>query len=163
MGGGATFIGDKGRITIFRDGYECDPVGLDEDPLPADAKRVYESDNHMQNFYDCVASRKDPIMTVEAGHSVATLCHLGNIARRLGRRTEVGPGEGDLPRRRRGQPVSRRAETQGLRTAQRGLIRTAVRGSPDPALRQPLDLRTRETCGRKIRRGQETWAEPVLR
>jgi predicted dehydrogenase len=112
LGGGATFIGDKGKITIFRQGYECDPEGLDEDPLPADAARVYESDNHMENFYHCVASRKDPIMTVEAGHGVATLCHLGNIARRLGRRLkwdpvkEIFPGDDeangyiDVPKRK---------------------------------------------------------------
>jgi predicted dehydrogenase len=99
LGGGATFIGDKGRITIFREGYECDPKGLDEDPLPANAVRVYESDNHMQNFFDCVRSRKDPIMNVESGHRVATLCHLGNIARLLGRplkwdpEKEVFPGD----------------------------------------------------------------------
>jgi predicted dehydrogenase len=99
LGGGATFVGEKGRITIFREGYECDPVGLDTDPLPADAIRVYESNNHMQNFFDCVRSRKDPIMTVENGHRVATLCHLGNIARRLGRSLhwdpvkEVFPGD----------------------------------------------------------------------
>ena len=99
LGGGATFIGEKGRITIFREGYECDPEGLDEDPLPADAIRVYHSDNHMENFFDCVASRKDPIMNVENGHRVATLCHLGNIARWLGRRLkwdaekEIFPGD----------------------------------------------------------------------
>ncbi len=97
LGGGATFIGDKGRITIFRDGYECDPVGLDEDPLPADAERVYESDNHMENFFDCVVSGKDPIMTVEAGHSVAALCHLGNIARRLGRHLKWDPEKEVFP------------------------------------------------------------------
>jgi predicted dehydrogenase len=91
LGGGATFIGDKGRITIFREGYECDPVGLDQDPLPPGAARVYQSDNHMENFFACVSSRKDPIMSVEAGHSVATLCHLGNIARRLGRRLKWDP------------------------------------------------------------------------
>jgi len=97
LGGGATFIGDKGRITIFRDGYECDPVGLDEDPLPAGATRVYESDNHMEDFFACVASRKDPIMPVEAGHSVATLCHLGNIARLLGRRLKWDPEKEIFP------------------------------------------------------------------
>jgi predicted dehydrogenase len=97
VGGGATFIGDKGRITIFRDGYECDPVGLDEDPLPADAVRVYESDNHMENFFECVVSGKDPIMTVEAGHSVAALCHLGNIARWLGRRLKWDPEKEIFP------------------------------------------------------------------
>jgi predicted dehydrogenase len=91
LGGGATFIGEKGRITIFREGYECDPVDLDKDPLPPGAVRVYQSDNHMENFYACVASRKDPIMPVEAAHSVATLCHLGNIARWLGRRLQWDP------------------------------------------------------------------------
>ncbi len=112
LGGGATFIGEKGKITIFREGYECDPPDLDKDPLPPDAIRVYQSDNHMENFFACVASRKDPIMPVEAGHSVATLCHLGNIARRLGRRlkwdpvNEVFPGDDeantylDIPRRK---------------------------------------------------------------
>ncbi len=97
LGGGATFIGEKGKITIFREGYECDPVGLDQDPLPPNATRVYASDNHMEDFYSCVASRKDPIMSVEAGHSVATLCHLGNIARRLGRRIQWDPAKEIFP------------------------------------------------------------------
>ena len=112
LGGGATFIGDKGQITIFREGYECNPKGLDEEPLPANAVRVYQSDNHMQNFFDCVRSRKDPIMHVENGHRVATLCHLGNIARWLGRplkwdpKKEVFPGDEeanqfvDVPKRK---------------------------------------------------------------
>ena len=97
LGGGATFVGEKGKITIFRGGYECDPIGLDEEPLQADAKRIYESDNHMHNFFDCVSSRKDPIMRVEAGHSVATLCHLGNIARRLGRHLKWDPQKETFP------------------------------------------------------------------
>ena len=112
IGGGAIFIGEKGRITVFRGGYECFPKGLDQDPLPADAVRVYQSDNHMQNFYDCVVSRKDPIMNVENAHRVATLCHLGNIARWLGRplewdpQREIFPGDEeanqylDIPRRK---------------------------------------------------------------
>jgi predicted dehydrogenase len=97
LGGGATFIGDKGRITIFREGYECDPVGLDQDPLPPHAVRVYESDNHMENFFACAAARKDPVMNIEAGHSVATLCHLGNIARRLGRALKWDPEKEAFP------------------------------------------------------------------
>ncbi|NOX55482.1 MAG: Gfo/Idh/MocA family oxidoreductase [Planctomycetes bacterium] len=112
VGGGATFIGEKGRITIIRGSYECDPKGLDKDPLPPDAVRVYKSDNHMQNFFECVKSRKDPIMKIENGHRVATLCHLGNIARWLGRplkwdpEKEIFPGDDeanrflDIPRRK---------------------------------------------------------------
>ncbi len=112
VGGGATFIGDKGEITIIRGSYECNPKGLDRDPLPPGAIRLTESDSHMQNFYDCVRSRKDPIMTIESGHRVATLCHLGNIARWTGRslrwdpEQEVFPGDDeangylDIPRRK---------------------------------------------------------------
>jgi len=97
LGGGATFIGEKGRITIFRGGYECEPKGLDQDPLPAGAIRLYESDNHVQNFFDCVRSRKDPIMDVEKGHRVATFCHLGNIARWLGRPVKWDPEKEEFP------------------------------------------------------------------
>jgi predicted dehydrogenase len=95
--GGATFVGDKGEITIIRGSYECNPKGLDKDPLPPDAIRVYKSDNHMQNFYDGVRSREDPIMNIENGHRVATLCHLGNIARWLGRRLKWDPEKEVFP------------------------------------------------------------------
>ena len=97
LGGGATFVGDKGTITIFRGGYECDPEGLDKDPLPADAIRLYKSDNHMENFFECVRSRKDPIMKIENAHRVATLCHLGNIARWLGRSLKWDPEQEIFP------------------------------------------------------------------
>ena len=97
LGGGAKFIGDKGEITIYRGGYECHPKGLDQDPLPADAIRLVESDNHMQNFFDCVRSRDEPIMNVENGHRVATLCHLGNIARWLGRPLKWDSTEEEFP------------------------------------------------------------------
>lgn len=91
VGGGGIFIGEKGKITIFRNGYVCEPKDLDKDPLPPDAIRVEVSDNHMQNFFDCVRTRKDPIVNVEIGHRIATLCHLGNIARWLGRRLKWDP------------------------------------------------------------------------
>lgn len=97
LGGGGTFIGDKGKITIFRGGYECDPPGLDEDPLPEDAIRVYRNDHHMGNFFRCVESREDPIMNIENGHRVATLCHLGNIARWLGRSLKWDPDKEIFP------------------------------------------------------------------
>ena len=72
--------------------------------LPADAVRVYQSDNHIENFFECVKSRKDPIMTVENGHRVASLCHLGSIARVLGRplkwdpEKEIFPGDEEANR-----------------------------------------------------------------
>jgi myo-inositol 2-dehydrogenase / D-chiro-inositol 1-dehydrogenase len=38
-----------------------------------------------RDFLDCVRTRKDPYFPVDIGHRVATICHLANIAIKLGR------------------------------------------------------------------------------
>jgi hypothetical protein len=45
----------------------------------------------MGNFFDCVRSRKLPVADVETGHRSASLCHLGVIALRLGRKLKWNP------------------------------------------------------------------------
>ena len=67
------------------------PEGLAKEPLKAGDVRLYESANHHQNFLDCMKTRKLPICDVEIGHRSATVCHLGNIAMRLGRRIQWDP------------------------------------------------------------------------
>jgi hypothetical protein len=57
---------------------------LIETPLPEGAQRLYNSEDHMGNFFDCVRSRKAPIADVEAGHRSASISHLGAIALRTG-------------------------------------------------------------------------------
>ena len=49
------------------------------------------SSPHMQNFIDCVRSRKNPIAPVEVGCSTNILCCLQNIARELGRPVKWNP------------------------------------------------------------------------
>jgi predicted dehydrogenase len=44
-----------------------------------------------RDFLDCVKSRKDPYFPVDIGHRVATVCHLANIAIKLGRKLEWDP------------------------------------------------------------------------
>jgi len=46
---------------------------------------------HHQNFLDCIRSGKLPNADVEIGHFSAALCHLGNIATRVGRQLTVDP------------------------------------------------------------------------
>jgi predicted dehydrogenase len=41
---------------------------------------------HVQNFLECIKSRKEPISDLESGHRVATVCHLANISLRTGRK-----------------------------------------------------------------------------
>lgn len=49
------------------------------------------SSPHMQNFIDCVRSRKNPIAPVQVGSSTAIACCLGNIATELERPVKWNP------------------------------------------------------------------------
>ena len=89
---GIKFIGDKGWLKVARGYIECSDPSL----LPKKEQKVgkgeYEvSSPHMQNFIDCVRSRKNPIAPVEVGCSTNTLCCLQNIARELGRPVHWDP------------------------------------------------------------------------
>ena len=55
-------------------------------PLASPKVRLYASNDHMGNFFDCLRSRKAPVCDAEIGHRSASLCHLGVIALRLGRK-----------------------------------------------------------------------------
>ena len=61
------------------------------EPLSANAARLYASDNHMGNFFDCIRSRKQPICDAEIGHRSVSLCHLGVISIRLARKLNWDP------------------------------------------------------------------------
>lgn len=89
--GGCTFIGTKGKIFVDRSKIVSTPGDILKEPLADDAERLYVSKNHHQNFLDCIKSRELPICDVEIGHRSATVCHLGNIAARLGRKIQWDP------------------------------------------------------------------------
>ncbi len=46
---------------------------------------------HHRNFLECIRSGKRPHADIEIGHLSATLCHLGNIAARVGRSLTFDP------------------------------------------------------------------------
>ena len=90
---GIKFIGTDGWIWVTRGTINAHDRQILKDKLPDSAKRVYFSDNHMGNFIDCVKSRKSPICSAETGHRSASLCHLGTIAIRLGRKLNWNPAK----------------------------------------------------------------------
>ncbi len=92
-GAGAVFLGDKGKVTVDHNRFTCEPAGLAEQPLPEGSPRLEVSDNHFQNWFDAIKSRRRPIADVEIGHRSAVLCHLGNIARWTGRKLRWDPAK----------------------------------------------------------------------
>jgi len=89
------FHGTKGALAISRRGFKVTPDVWKADPkneTPATAAveeagadiDVFDA-AHIGAFMDAVRSRKRPVADVEEGHLTATMCHLGNIATRLGR------------------------------------------------------------------------------
>jgi predicted dehydrogenase len=88
---GVTFTGSDGWIFVTRGKIEASDPALLKRELPAGAERLYASDNHMGNFFDCVRSRKAAICEPEIGHRSVSVCHLGVIAIRTGRKLAWDP------------------------------------------------------------------------
>jgi Oxidoreductase family, C-terminal alpha/beta domain len=82
---GVRFEGEDDWIWVTRGKIEASRPEILTEPLPGKAERLYVSNDHMGNFFDCVRSRKQPICEAEIGHRSAAICHLGVIALRLGR------------------------------------------------------------------------------
>jgi len=98
---GILFEGDEGRIFVNRGTVAGVPVDdLAHNPLPPEHFTLYGDDNldrpqrtgkldaiinHMGNFFDCVASRRQTISDIESQHRSVSTCHLANISMRIGR------------------------------------------------------------------------------
>lgn len=94
-GFGVSFQGDAGTLVIGEKGWKV--YGADG----AEGKAKDGQSAHIANFLDCVRTRKNPNADIEIGHVSTRLCHLGNIAHRVGRRirfeaeTESIPGDAE--------------------------------------------------------------------
>lgn len=88
--GGAVFIGRDATMVLDRNEFKTDPPGFIKNPPDPSVRKAWEGPDwvsrpHMQNWIDCMRSRKEPNADVEIGHRSISVCHLANIARRVGR------------------------------------------------------------------------------
>jgi len=94
---GILFEGTEGRIFVNRGRLTGKPVEeLAGDPLPDGALQAVYKDrpltDHVTNFFEAVAARREPISDVYSHHRALTTCHLAGIAARLGRTIHWDPG-----------------------------------------------------------------------
>ncbi len=92
-GAAVEVVGTKGSLYIDRSRYEWRALG--EEPVEVKAERREGVDvmtqAHVNNFVDCVKSRKRPNGDVWIGHRSAQASHLGNIAYLQKRRVKFDP------------------------------------------------------------------------
>ena len=93
---GAQFEGEKGTIYVNRGILESTPEEIVEQPLTDKDVHLYVSKSHHQDWLDCIKSRQLPICDVAIGHRSATVCHLGNIALRTGRKITWDPKKEEI-------------------------------------------------------------------
>ena len=86
--GGGIFIGDKGKMEVFRGRLTSNPAEMAKELLE---KHSRQNQSHVGNWLECAVSGERPIADVEAGHRSATVCHLLNIARLVGRNLKWDP------------------------------------------------------------------------
>ena len=84
---GIGFEGDKGKIFVAVHGGDltAEPETLLNEKIGDDEIQLGRTPSHRRNFLDCVKSREQPFATAEIGHRTATICHLNNLAIRLGK------------------------------------------------------------------------------
>ncbi|GAB4135469.1 MAG: Gfo/Idh/MocA family oxidoreductase [Planctomycetaceae bacterium] len=86
---GAAVYGDKGYIVIGNRGWRAYTT---RNKLVKETPGDSHEAPHVQNFIDCVKSRKKPYCDLETvGHPASVLCHAGNIAARVGRTLVLDP------------------------------------------------------------------------
>jgi predicted dehydrogenase len=104
--GGCIYVGEKGKLEINRNTFKTNPKEIGEElrkkiDYAAEVKKwrgegigpeVWGIAGHIQNWFDCMATREKPNADVEIGHRTISVSHLMNITRRLGRALKWDPG-----------------------------------------------------------------------
>ncbi|MFC1490898.1 Gfo/Idh/MocA family protein, partial [Candidatus Latescibacterota bacterium] len=88
---GVKFVGTEGSAFVSRRQLTADPESLLSSIIRRDETQLYRSDDHGQNFLDCVKSREATIAPIEILHRSVSVAHLGNIAMKLERKLEWNP------------------------------------------------------------------------
>jgi predicted dehydrogenase len=98
-GVGILFIGSDGWVIVSRGGIDASKgvrslfsEAEKRDRTPS-ATRLPVSNDHRRNFLDCIKTRQRPVSPIEAAVRSDTVCHLEDIAIRLGRRLHWDPAQ----------------------------------------------------------------------
>ena len=90
------FIGSDGWVgnTGWRAPVQASSKEILESKIGPEELHLYTNQKgEHDDFLQCVKTRKDPYFPVDIGHRVSTVCHLANIAIKLGRKLQWDPAK----------------------------------------------------------------------
>jgi predicted dehydrogenase len=88
---GVLFTGTKGEVNTDRGYLQTKPESLKDRQIGPNEIHLYESRNHYVDWLDAIRKRSRPICDIETGCRSVSVCHLGNIAYKLGRALKWDP------------------------------------------------------------------------
>ena len=93
--GGLEFRGNTATLKLSRGGFGIYREGArDENAVLGEHSIQDGTISHVQNFFECVRSRKEPNAPVEAGVAAARAGHIANLALRRGEKVVWPPAKG---------------------------------------------------------------------
>ncbi len=88
---GIRFEGTEGWIHVARSFLDAEPKKLLTATFGPGDVRLYDSRNHVGNLLDCIKSRKPTVCPIDTAIRSDMICHLSDIAMRLGRKVRWDP------------------------------------------------------------------------
>ena len=86
VGHGVRFEGDKGWVQVVRGRIWSEPGNLMDVVIKPSEERLYVSRNHMENFLECIRTRRQPAATAETCQKATAVSLAADIASRSGRK-----------------------------------------------------------------------------
>jgi predicted dehydrogenase len=88
---GIRFEGSEGWVYVNRETIDAHPKSLLKESIGPDGIHLPVSQHHQRNLLESVKSRRQPICPIDVAVRSETLCHLSDIAVRLGRKLRWDP------------------------------------------------------------------------
>ncbi|MBL9138764.1 MAG: Gfo/Idh/MocA family oxidoreductase [Verrucomicrobiales bacterium] len=91
-GHGTAFEGSEGWVEVHRGGVRTHPAALAEEGVDEKASfKARRSDSHQRDWIESILSRRPAVCSIEESVQADLLCHLSDIAVRLGRPLRFDP------------------------------------------------------------------------
>jgi len=88
---GVHFQGAEGWVFVKRGHIDSHPKSLLNERIRPEENKLTSSNDHWRNFLDCVRDRNTPVSSIDSAVRSDTVCHLSDIAMRLGRKLKWDP------------------------------------------------------------------------